>query len=90
MGRTVPTFRMALESEILLWKDGYRKSLRKDDKIAFDMIMNNARLHGDAGSMSGRPIIFEVMVMNVLLEIQKKLLELGTKVEILEKKVKLE
>ena len=75
MGRTVPTYRLAMEQEILSWAKGYRKALRRNDKEIFDRILNKARIHGDAGTMSGRPVIFEVMVMSIILEQQKQLRE---------------
>ncbi|MHA1232457.1 MAG: hypothetical protein ACTSRP_25745 [Candidatus Helarchaeota archaeon] len=81
MGRTLPTFRMALEQEILSWKKGYYKALRNDDKIIFDMLLNLSRLHSDAGSMSGKSIVFEVMIINILIEIQKQILLLNSKIQ---------
>ncbi|MHA1753153.1 MAG: hypothetical protein ACTSYZ_12380 [Candidatus Helarchaeota archaeon] len=87
MGRTVPTFRMALEKEILFWRKGYGTALRKEDKSILDIILNSARLHGDAGSISNRPVIFEVMVMNVLLEQQKQLLEVQKQIIKLQEKL---
>jgi hypothetical protein len=87
MGRTVPTFRMALENEIRRWMKGYGKALRKNDRDIFDTVMNLSRLHGDAGTMSGHPIIFEVMMMNIILEQEKQLLEVQKQVIELQKKL---
>lgn len=42
MGRTVPTYRTALEALIKDWQ-GFRKALRKEDAEAFDRIMDKAR-----------------------------------------------
>ena len=39
MGRTVPSYRQALEAEIARW-DGFRKALRGKDIEAFDKMMN--------------------------------------------------
>ncbi|MBD3229903.1 MAG: hypothetical protein GF329_17100 [Candidatus Lokiarchaeota archaeon] len=87
MGRTVPTFRMALENEILLWCKGYKNALRNEDKKIFGKIMNYSRLHGDAGMMSNRPVIFEVMMMNIILEQQKQLKEVQDQLIELQKKL---
>jgi hypothetical protein len=36
MGKTVESYRMALETEIHRW-DGFAKALRKEDREAFEM-----------------------------------------------------
>jgi hypothetical protein len=45
MGKTVESYRMALEGEIIRW-NGFARALRKDDREAFeemmDMFRNNA------------------------------------------------
>jgi hypothetical protein len=72
MGRTVESYRMALEEEIRRW-NGFAKALRSEDKEAFDAIMDACRIFASAGSNATQPIIFEPMVMSVLLFQQKKL-----------------
>ncbi|TFG05783.1 MAG: hypothetical protein EU536_00995 [Promethearchaeota archaeon] len=72
MGRTVPSFRMALEQEIALWHP-FRKALRPKDREVFDQVMVQARNHSDAGMLANRPIILDVIFMAVLLEQQKKI-----------------
>jgi hypothetical protein len=51
VGKTVESYRMALESEINRW-NGFARALRKDDREAFDELMdmcrNNAMAAGNA------------------------------------------
>jgi hypothetical protein len=72
MGRTVPTFRAALEDAIKRW-DGYRRALRQRDREAFDRMMDACRLHSSASGQALRPEPLEAMFMSILLEHQRKL-----------------
>ena len=75
MGKTVESYRMALEDEIRRW-NGFAKALRTEDKEAFEAIMDACRLFASAGSNATQPILFEPMVMSILLFQQKKLHQL--------------
>ena len=72
MGKTVESYRMALEDEINRW-NGFAKALRTEDKQAFDTLMNACRNFASAGSNSTQPVLFEPMVISILLSLQKKL-----------------
>jgi hypothetical protein len=72
VGRTVESYRMALEDEISRWK-GFAKTLRTEDREAFEALMDACRLFASAGSNATQPILFEPMVMSILLFQQKKL-----------------
>jgi hypothetical protein len=72
MGRTVESYRMAIEDEIRRWK-GFAKALRAEDREAFEVLMDDCRLYASAGSNATQPILFEPMVMSILLCQQKKL-----------------
>jgi len=72
MGRTVPTFRAALEDAIKKW-DGYRRALRQRDQEAFDRMMDACRLHSSASGQATRPEPLDAMFMSILLEHQRKL-----------------
>ena len=72
MGKTVESYRMALEDEIHRWK-GFSKALRTEDRRAFEALMDACRLFASAGSNATQPILFESMVMSILLFQQKKL-----------------
>ena len=79
MGKTVPTYRMALEFEI-----GRRKSFKKalhdkEDQEAFEELMDMCRNNAMAGSNACNPIVFEPMTMSILLAQQKKLKEIEYK-----------
>ena len=78
MGKTVPTYRMALESEINRWS-GFAKALRKNDKEAFDDLMDICRSYASESSNATNPIIFEPMVMSMLLAQQEEIRELDKK-----------
>ena len=66
MGRTVPSFRMALEQEIALWQL-FRKALRAKDRAIFDILMDKARSHSDAGMLANRPVILDSIIMAILM-----------------------
>ncbi|MFQ6065497.1 MAG: hypothetical protein ACE5L6_08485 [Candidatus Bathyarchaeia archaeon] len=86
MGRTVPSYRQALESEIEKWK-GFRKGLRNKDAEAFDRMMNACRMLASAGSMATRPILLEAMFMSILLHQEKVLTEITERLDRLEKQL---
>ena len=85
MGRTVPSFRPALEHEIESWKD-FKRALRPEDQEIFNKLMNFARIHSDAGSMGARPMLSEVLFISFALEQQKKIEKLEKKVKEIEEK----
>lgn len=72
MGRTLPTFRNVMESEILKWK-GFRKALRKSEQDAFDSLMNSARNHASASSYLASLNPTEPMFLAMLLEQEKRI-----------------
>jgi hypothetical protein len=84
MGRTVMAFRPALETEIKSWDD-FQRGLRPKDRKAFERLASHARIHADAGSLAARPELSQVFFMSVLLEHQKEIEYLKTKIEKLEK-----
>ena len=75
MGRTIPSYRYALEKEIGSWKL-YREGLKPPYRQHFDNIMLYARMHSDAGSLSARMFISELLFLSALIEQQKNLDEL--------------
>lgn len=87
MGRTVPSYRQALETEISRW-EGFRKALRGKDLEAFDKLMNACRMHASAAGMATRPILSEAMFMSILLSLQKELMETKESLERLEKQLR--
>ena len=75
MGKTVESYRIALDTEIQTW-NGFVKALRSDDREAFERMTDACRNHASAGSNATRPEVFESMVMSILLEQQKTLMRL--------------
>ena len=72
MGKTVESYRMALDREVQRWS-GFARALRKEDRAAFDRLMDICRGYASAGSNATRPVLFEAMVMSILLDQQKLL-----------------
>jgi hypothetical protein len=72
MGKTVESYRMALEDEICRW-NGFAKALRSEDKEAFDELMDSCRSFASAGSNATQPILFEPMIISILVSQQKKI-----------------
>ena len=58
MGKTVPSYRMALEMEIDGWRD-FRKALDDRGREAFDELMDMCRSNAMASGNACNPIIFE-------------------------------
>jgi hypothetical protein len=89
MGRTIPSFRPALEHEIESWKD-FKRALRSEDQKIFNKLMNFARIHADAGSLSARPMLSEILFISFAIEQEKKINFLERRVNELEKVQKIE
>jgi hypothetical protein len=71
MGKTVESYRMALEDEIHRWS-GFEKALRTEDRQAFEALMDACRDYASAGSNATNPVLFEPMVISILLSQQVK------------------
>ena len=54
MGKTVESFRIALEGEINRWS-GFARALRKPDREAFDELMDICRSYAMAGGNATKP-----------------------------------
>jgi hypothetical protein len=81
MGKTVPSYRIALEMEIQRWK-GFRKALNsEEDREVFETLMDMCRNNATASGNACNPIIFEPMTMSIILSQEKKMLELGYKLQ---------
>jgi hypothetical protein len=72
MGRTVPTYRMTLESIVQSWAD-YRRALPKDDRDAFDAMTNRARMHASASTYAAFSDPVEGALLSILLEQEKEI-----------------
>ena len=77
MGRTIPSYRIASEIEILKWKP-FRKLLDKQDRKKFDDMLSYSRLYNVAGTMACRPILSHVILISIIFEHYKKLTKLAS------------
>ena len=80
MGRTIPSYRLALEEEIKAWK-GFQDALRAPDREVFEDLLDQCRLYASAGGMAVRPKIIEAMFMTALFAHHKMLKELSSIVQ---------
>ena len=85
MGRTVLPFSRVLEQEVQEWKK-FRRGLRKEDQQFLDRLFEEARLHVQAGVYASRPWPFETILISILLEHEKALVELRAKLRAIEEK----
>ncbi len=83
MGKTVPTYRIAVEEEIAKWKP-FRDALpSEEEKQAYDEVMDMIRNNAMAASNSCNPILFEPMVMSILLGQERQMRTLRRKLDAL-------
>ena len=85
MGRTVLPFSRVLEQEVQEWKK-FRRGLRKEDQQFLDRLFEEARLHVQAGVYASRPWPFETILVSILIEHEKVLVELRSKLKALEER----
>ena len=86
LGRTVPSYRIALEWEIESWRV-FAEALSPKDREAFEVLMDACRNHSTAGGCACKPILFEPMIMSILLSHENELLENENKIVELEEKL---
>ena len=75
MGRTIPSWRMVAEAEVEKMKK-FRDSLRLDDKIILEDLLNQCKLYASAASSLASPIKEMPLIMSILFAHHKKLVEL--------------
>ena len=63
---------MALEDEIRRWS-GFARALRREDRVAFETLMDACRSYASAGSNAVQPILFEPMIISMLVSQQVQL-----------------
>jgi hypothetical protein len=73
-------FSQVLEQEIQEWKM-FRRALRKEDQGFLDRLFEKAMLHVEAGVLVSRPWPFETILISILLEHEKALVELRLKIK---------
>ena len=75
MGRTVPTWRNRVESE-LTTLSAFRRALNSSDRKALDELMNGVRSRRSAGGMLPSIDVWKPMLISMILESHKKITEL--------------
>ena len=75
MGRTVPTYRLHLESILDSWTD-YSRALREKDRELFDRMAEKARAHSSAASFCAHLDPVELAMLSILLEMQREIEEI--------------
>ncbi len=75
MGRTVPTWRNRIESELTAL-NAFRRALNSTDRAALDALMNGVRNRRAAGGMLPSIDVWKPMLISMILESYKKISEL--------------
>ena len=75
MGRTVPSYRMAVEIERWKWKS-FRQALDKKERKMFDEMFSYSRLYNSAGSSACRPILIHPILISIIFEHYKQLIKI--------------
>ncbi len=85
MGRTVLPFSRVLDQEFQEWKK-FRRGLRKEDQQFLDRLFEEARLHVQAGVYASKPWPLETILISILIEHEKALVELKSRLKAFEEK----
>lgn len=83
MGRTVLSFRQALNREIESWKE-FRRGLSPQDREHFDTLVAMARHHADASSLAARPVVLDAVLMSMLTGMMEKIEKLQARLKKIE------
>ena len=85
----IGSFNPVLEQEIHEWNK-FRRAVRKEDQQFLDRLFEKARLHVQAVGDVSRPWPFETILISILLEHEKALAELKSKIKGQEEQVEYE
>jgi hypothetical protein len=77
MGRTIPSYRHAAETERRKWKI-FRQELDKIERKTFDEMMSYPRLYNAAGVTACKPVLLHSILMSIIFEHYKQLNRLET------------
>ena len=80
MGRTVPTWRNRVESELTAL-NAFRRVLNSSDRKALDELMNGVRNRRAAGGMLPSIDVWKPMLISMILESYKKIAELESAIK---------
>jgi hypothetical protein len=85
MGKTVETYRIALEDEIRRW-NGFAKALRREAREAFETLTDACRSYASAGSNAVQPSLFEPIIFSMLISQQLHLQKLQKEIDAFKRK----
>ena len=80
MGRTVPTWRNRVESELAAL-NAFRRALNSSDRKALDELTNGVRNRRAAGGMLPSIDVWKPMLISMILESYKKIAELESMIK---------
>jgi hypothetical protein len=80
VGKTVESYRIAIEDEISRW-NGFAKALRREERAAFDVLINACRNYASAGSNATQPLPLDPMIMSMLVAQQIHLQKLQKEID---------
>ena len=82
MGRTVPSFRLALAEEKSEWRE-YRKHLDKSERKDFDSMFDIPRLYISACSGAVSLVRIHPIFMSIIFQHHKELMEIAQQIEVI-------
>ena len=80
MGRTIPSFTMALMEEEPEWKE-FRRRLDRRDRRVFDEVFALPRLYIASCMSSANPVVIEPIFMSILFHHYKQVAQLVSRIE---------
>jgi hypothetical protein len=82
MGKTVPSYMMALEFEIEKWSCFRKRLQTPEEREGFDALMDMCRKYAIAAGNVCDPFLFEPMAMSILLGQQKEIRKLEEEIRV--------
>ena len=73
MGRTVPTYRQALEERLKRWDAFARLLTSPEDRAAFELVRTGARRYVAQATYVGSPDLLEAILLSVLTDLAGRL-----------------
>jgi len=73
VGRTVPTYRQALEERMKRWDAFARLLTTPEDRAAFELVRTGARRYAAQATYVGSPDLLEAILLSVLTDLAGRL-----------------
>ena len=73
MGRTVPTYRQALDERLKRWDAFERLLTTPEERVAFATLRTGARRYVAQATQVGSPDLLESILLSVLLDLARRL-----------------